>query len=74
LGEADTVTVSIDISGLTVDEYYTNITITDPLASNSPQTVPVHLTINPLMPSVDEPSAAVGFASIAPFLGDSAWV
>ncbi|MFC1593055.1 CARDB domain-containing protein [Candidatus Omnitrophota bacterium] len=67
-GETDAVTVSVDISGMAVGEYDTTITISDPLASNSPQTVPVHLTINPPMPVADEPSAEDGFASIAPFL------
>ncbi|MFC1955401.1 choice-of-anchor Q domain-containing protein [Chloroflexota bacterium] len=67
-GETDMVTVSVDTSGMVVGDYDTKITISDPLAFNTPQTVPVHLTINPLLPAVDEPSAADAFASIAPFL------
>ncbi|MFC1592623.1 hypothetical protein ACFLWZ_01775 [Chloroflexota bacterium] len=67
-GETDTVTVSIDISGMSEGNYDANITIADSQASNSPQIMPVHLTINPPMQIVDEPSAAEGFASIAPFL------
>ncbi|MFC1593050.1 hypothetical protein ACFL4C_03455, partial [Candidatus Omnitrophota bacterium] len=66
--ETDTVTVSVDISGMGIGSYDATITISDPLASNSPRTVPVHLTINPLLPAVDEPSTTNGFASIAPCL------
>ncbi|MFC1955261.1 choice-of-anchor Q domain-containing protein [Chloroflexota bacterium] len=69
-GDTDkvTVTVSVDISGMAVGNYDATITIYEMLASNTPQTVPVHLTINPPMQAVDEPNAAVAFSSIAPFL------
>ncbi|MFC1956407.1 choice-of-anchor Q domain-containing protein [Chloroflexota bacterium] len=67
-GETDIITVSVDVSGKAAGDYDANITISDPLASNTPQSVPVHLTVNPLPPIVDEPNAAEGFASIAPFL------
>ena len=46
-GEHDAVTVSVDISGLTVGSHPATITITDPGATNTPQTVPVTLNISP---------------------------
>ncbi len=45
-GEHDEVTVSVDITGLEGGIYNATITITAPGASNTPQTVPVQLTIN----------------------------
>jgi hypothetical protein len=48
--EHDTVTVSVDISAMTAGNYDANITISDPAATNTPQTVPVNLTINPAGP------------------------
>ncbi|KPJ86327.1 MAG: hypothetical protein AMS17_12835 [Spirochaetes bacterium DG_61] len=46
-GEYDEVTVSVDITGLEAGVYNATITITAPGASNTPQTIPVQLTINP---------------------------
>ena len=46
-GETDTVTVSVDISDMTAGDYSTTIVISALGASNSPQMVPVDLTINP---------------------------
>jgi hypothetical protein len=46
-GEHDGVTVSVDISGMTTGGYTATITISAPGATNTPQTVPVNLTINP---------------------------
>ncbi len=46
-GEHDTVTLSVNISGLTAGDYNATITITAPGAINTPQTVPVSLTITP---------------------------
>ncbi|MFC1930213.1 hypothetical protein ACFLW6_05115, partial [Chloroflexota bacterium] len=68
-GDTDivTVTVSVDITGRVVGDYDATITLFDMLASNEPL-VPVHLTINPPMQAVDEPSAVDAFASISPFL------
>ena len=43
--EKESVTISVDISGLSVDEYTATITIEDPGATNSPQTVSVNLDI-----------------------------
>ncbi len=44
-GEHDNVTLSVNISGRTAGTYSATITITDPNATNSPQTVPVSLNI-----------------------------
>jgi len=44
-GEEDSVTVSVDISGLSAGTYSATITISDSGATNTPQTVPVGLTI-----------------------------
>ena len=41
------ITLSVDISGMGAGSYSAIITISDPGATNSPQTVPVNLTINP---------------------------
>jgi hypothetical protein len=46
-GETDDVTLSVDISGMSADTYTATITITAPGATNTPQTVPVSLTIAP---------------------------
>ena len=46
-GETDDVTLSVDIGGMSAGSYSCTITIEDPGATNSPQTVPVSLTINP---------------------------
>jgi hypothetical protein len=46
-GESDTITVSYNTSGLTVGTYSATITITAAGgASNSPQTIPVSLTVS----------------------------
>ncbi len=44
-GEHDPVTVAVDATGLQSGVYNATITITDPDAVNSPQTVPVSLTV-----------------------------
>jgi len=44
-GEANEVTISVDISGLDCGMYNCNLTISDPCAFNSPQIVPVNLNI-----------------------------
>jgi hypothetical protein len=46
-GEHNAVTVSVDISGMSANNYDATITISAPGATNTPQTVPVNLTINP---------------------------
>ena len=45
-GEIDKVTVSVDISGMSAGDYSATITITAEKAPNTPQTVPVNLTIS----------------------------
>jgi hypothetical protein len=46
--EIDVVVVSVNISGLAPNTYNTQLTITDPNATNSPQTVNVTLTVGPI--------------------------
>jgi hypothetical protein len=43
-GEVNEVTISVDVSGLDPGEYHCELTISDPYASNNPQTVNVELT------------------------------
>ena len=63
-GEHDAVTVSVNIWGMSAGNYSGNITISAPGATNTPQTVPVSLTVNP--PSCENnPLPAAGFASIS---------
>jgi parallel beta-helix repeat protein len=50
IGESDDVTLSVDITGLTNGLYTCGLTITDPCAMNSPQTVNVYLGIGPDVP------------------------
>ena len=44
-GEADDVTVSVDVTGLAVGDYLCELEITDPAAGNNPQIVPVTLRV-----------------------------
>jgi hypothetical protein len=46
-GETDSVTLSVSISGLSAGSYSGTITISASGATNTPQTVPVSLTMNP---------------------------
>lgn len=46
-GEIHSINLSVDVSGMNVGSYAATITVSAPGASNSPQTVPVNLTINP---------------------------
>jgi len=52
-GDDDVITLSVDITGLSPDDYYDTITISDPLATNSPVYVPVMLTVNEVGPPGD---------------------
>jgi len=54
-GEHDTVAVSVDITGMSAGDYSANITITAPGASNSPQTVPVSLSVGEISPPPPQP-------------------
>ena len=53
-GEADTITVTYATSGLAVGTYNGTITISDPNATNNPQTIAVTLTVNPAKLTVAE--------------------
>ncbi|HPD32420.1 MAG TPA: hypothetical protein PLL20_20700 [Phycisphaerae bacterium] len=53
-GEADTITVSYSTSGLSAGTYNATITVSDPNASNNPQTIAVTLTVNPPATTVSE--------------------
>ena len=46
-GEADTITISFSAAALTAGDYTATITLTAPGATNTPQTLPVHLTVTP---------------------------
>jgi hypothetical protein len=46
-GEQDTITVTYNTSGLSAGSYFATITVSDPNAVNSPQTISVDLTISP---------------------------
>jgi len=46
-GETDTVSLLVDTSGMSTGSYAATITLTAPGATNSPQTVPITLTIYP---------------------------
>jgi len=66
-GEHDSVTVSVDISGLSPGGYSGSITISDPLASNTPRTVPVSLTVYAPGPTVSWDCPFGGVSLIAPY-------
>jgi hypothetical protein len=51
-GETDTVTVAVDVSGMSAGSYSATITISAPGATNTPRTVAVSLTITSLPPSL----------------------
>lgn len=53
-GETDSLTVSANITGMAAGDYSANITISAPGGSNTPQTVPVTLTIivEPALPTL----------------------
>jgi len=46
-GEIDNITLSVDISGLSIDSYDTVVTFSAPNATNAPRAISVNLTINP---------------------------
>jgi len=61
-GETDDVTVSVNINGMSAGEYDGTITITAPGASNTPQTVPVHLSITAAeVPTIDYSPSSFSF-------------
>ena len=62
-GEHDTVAVSIDMAGMSVGDYSTNITITAE-ASNSPQIVPVSLHISSAAPQISFTPEILNFTAV----------
>ncbi len=58
-GEADTITVSYTTSGLAAGTYHATITVSDPAAANSPQTIPVTLTVTAAAPTISRSPAAL---------------
>jgi hypothetical protein len=62
-GEHDTVVVSVDIAGMSVGDYSTNITITAE-ASNSLQVVPVSLHISSAAPQISFMPESVIFTAV----------
>jgi len=61
-GESDTITVNYSTSGISVGTYFATITIASASASNSPQSIPVSLTVNapsspPAAPAPSSPPA-----------------
>jgi len=61
-GEQDTITVNYSTSGLSDGNYSAEITISDPNASNSPQTIQVNLTVIP----EPEPTICLNPTSLSP--------
>ncbi|NLE60558.1 MAG: hypothetical protein GX616_19605 [Planctomycetes bacterium] len=53
-GEADTITVTYSTSSLSAGTYNGTITISDPNATNNPQTITVTLTVNSAKQTVEE--------------------
>jgi len=51
--DGDSCSLAVDISGLPVGLYSTDVTVTDAAADNSPQTATVNLTINDLDPVIE---------------------
>ena len=68
-GERDTVTVSVDMAGMSAGDYSANITITDDGVINSPCTVPVSLHISPPAPEISFNPEGLSFTVVE---GDSA--
>jgi hypothetical protein len=62
-GEHDTVVLSVDITGISEGDYSTNITITAPGASNSPQVVPVSLHIISAAAEISYNPASLSFTA-----------
>ena len=65
-GSTNDHTVSVDISGISENEYNVTITITASGATNSPQTVPVTLKINPVQYNLDIETTTGGSTDPSP--------
>jgi len=57
--EHDSIVVMYDTSGLVTGSYSATITIADPSATNNPQTIPVNLTVNPVVPAISRSPASL---------------
>jgi len=66
IGETDTIVVDYTASGLTPETYVATITVTDPSADNSPQTMAVDLTVLAMLAAVVEPA---GTGTVVPDSG-----
>ena len=62
--EADFITVTAAIDGLTASDYTASITLTAPGATNSPQLILVTLTVMPPPPSVGHSPASLTFTGV----------
>ncbi|MHC4499192.1 MAG: BACON domain-containing protein, partial [Planctomycetota bacterium] len=62
-GEVNDVNVVVDISGLKGGIYDCNLTVTDPCASNNPQTAVVRLYLNDL-PHISASPQSIGFSAL----------
>ncbi len=63
-GGSQVTTVTVDVTGLAAGVYNGTITVADPAAGNSPQTIPVTLTVGTLAWTVPPPSTAVSGSSM----------
>ena len=63
-GETDTVTLSVDKSGMSAGSYTATITISAPGATNTPQTIPVSLTINECGETICYSPSSFSFSAI----------
>jgi hypothetical protein len=63
-GEQDTITVTYNTSGLSAGSYSASITVSDPNAVNSPQTISVSLTVNAAPPQ--PPGIGLSTGSLSP--------
>jgi len=59
-----TVTVSVSSAGLAAGSYSKNLTVTAVGATNSPQTVAVNLTVNPVLPNLTVNPTAMNFGVV----------
>ena len=63
-GELDTVTVSVDVAGMSAGDYSASITIMAGGADNSPWTVPVSLHISSSMSQISFSPASLSFTAV----------
>ena len=51
--DVDTITISYTVAGLPIGTHAATVTISDPLASNNPQTVTINVQVRPIPPDAD---------------------